>query len=316
VQQHAARRQHRIAVGNLPIAPQGGSRPRNPIILLKETTGERCLPIGIGPKVATAIALIQQCIAPEVPLTHDLMRHILQVLGVRLTAANVTELHDGVFLRKPGLRQRPASQGPPIRLDRARLRTGARPHSGRSRSSTSAGSRSRTSTKIRSHKNAKIHNPRPTAHEQGATRRSKPTTDDSRSSTSPGPAHTSASRQETGIFTEQLRCSCTHQHDAPGERDSLALSWTRSGTRPADQWAADVLAQTLAQASLRNRGPWTHRQYFRADDLGPLISSPSRTHLAASRASGRLAAAVANSVANRYLPASGSSREACRPTPS
>src|SRR6266568_1223343 len=45
-----------------------------PIVLLKETGGERYLPIWIGPMEATAIAFAQQGMVPARPLTHDLMR--------------------------------------------------------------------------------------------------------------------------------------------------------------------------------------------------------------------------------------------------
>jgi bifunctional DNase/RNase len=68
-----------------------------PIVLLKEATGERYLPIWIGAVEATAIAFAQQGIVPPRPLTHDLMRDVVAALGVELTAVNITELRDGVF---------------------------------------------------------------------------------------------------------------------------------------------------------------------------------------------------------------------------
>jgi len=70
----------------------------NPIVLLKETEGERHLPIWIGPNEATAIAFGQQGMVPKVPLTHDLMRDMLEVLGIRLTTVEIRELREGVFL--------------------------------------------------------------------------------------------------------------------------------------------------------------------------------------------------------------------------
>ncbi len=69
----------------------------NPIVLLKETQGERYLPIWIGPNEATAIAFAQQGMVPQRPLTHDLMRDVLEVLEVRLTTVNITALRDGIF---------------------------------------------------------------------------------------------------------------------------------------------------------------------------------------------------------------------------
>jgi bifunctional DNase/RNase len=68
-----------------------------PIVLLKEASGERYLPIWIGAVEATAIAFAQQGIVPPRPLTHDLMRDVVAALGVELTAVNITELRDGVF---------------------------------------------------------------------------------------------------------------------------------------------------------------------------------------------------------------------------
>jgi bifunctional DNase/RNase len=68
-----------------------------PIVLLKEATGERYLPIWIGAVEATAIAFAQQGIVPPRPLTHDLLRDVVAALGVQLTAVNITELREGVF---------------------------------------------------------------------------------------------------------------------------------------------------------------------------------------------------------------------------
>ncbi|MGH3303021.1 MAG: bifunctional nuclease family protein [Streptosporangiaceae bacterium] len=69
----------------------------NPIVLLKETDGERYLPIWIGTNEATAIAYAQQGMVPQRPLTHDLMRDMLEALDIRLTTVNITALRDGIF---------------------------------------------------------------------------------------------------------------------------------------------------------------------------------------------------------------------------
>ena len=55
-----------------------------PIVLLREVTGERYLPIWIGAVEATAIAFAQQGVTPPRPLTHDLMRDVLEATGQRL----------------------------------------------------------------------------------------------------------------------------------------------------------------------------------------------------------------------------------------
>ena len=68
-----------------------------PIVLLKETEGDRYLPIWIGPVEATAIAFAQQGMVPARPLTHDLFRDVLEALGVQLNTVNITALRDGIF---------------------------------------------------------------------------------------------------------------------------------------------------------------------------------------------------------------------------
>ena len=49
-----------------------------PIVLLKETNGDRYLPIWIGAGEATAIAFSLQGVETARPMTHDLMRDILR----------------------------------------------------------------------------------------------------------------------------------------------------------------------------------------------------------------------------------------------
>ena len=68
-----------------------------PIVLLREREGERYLPIWIGPVEATAIALGMQGIETQRPMTHDLMRDLLQGLGVTVNRILITELREGTF---------------------------------------------------------------------------------------------------------------------------------------------------------------------------------------------------------------------------
>jgi len=69
----------------------------NPIVLLRDRESGRYLPIWVGAVEATAIAYAQQGIVPPRPLTHDLLRDILQTLGATLTEVRITALEDGVF---------------------------------------------------------------------------------------------------------------------------------------------------------------------------------------------------------------------------
>lgn len=68
-----------------------------PIVLLKEISGSRYLPIWVGTAEATAIAFSQQGMIPQRPLTHDLLVNILENQKIRLRSVHLTELRDGVF---------------------------------------------------------------------------------------------------------------------------------------------------------------------------------------------------------------------------
>jgi hypothetical protein len=68
-----------------------------PIVLLREVTGERYLPIWIGAVEATAIAFAQQGVTPPRPLTHDLMKDVLEATGQRLDEVRIVDMQDGVF---------------------------------------------------------------------------------------------------------------------------------------------------------------------------------------------------------------------------
>ncbi|NYI47263.1 hypothetical protein BJ993_004343 [Nocardioides aromaticivorans] len=68
-----------------------------PIVLLRETVGDRYVPIWIGAVEATAIAFAQQGVVPPRPLTHDLMRDLLAATGGELSEVRITDVKDGVF---------------------------------------------------------------------------------------------------------------------------------------------------------------------------------------------------------------------------
>ncbi len=68
-----------------------------PIVLLREVTGDRYLPIWIGAVEATAIAFAQQGVVPPRPLTHDLMKDLIGATGNELAEVRITEMRDGVF---------------------------------------------------------------------------------------------------------------------------------------------------------------------------------------------------------------------------
>ena len=68
-----------------------------PIVLLREETGSRYLPIFIGPPEATAIVYALQGMETPRPMTHDLFKSVLDELGAALRQVVITELHDGTF---------------------------------------------------------------------------------------------------------------------------------------------------------------------------------------------------------------------------
>ncbi len=68
-----------------------------PLVLLRESEGERYLPIWVGAVEATAIAFAQQGVVPPRPLTHDLLKDVLGATGNELTEVRITEVSDGVF---------------------------------------------------------------------------------------------------------------------------------------------------------------------------------------------------------------------------
>jgi len=68
-----------------------------PIVLLKEADGERYLPIWIGAVEATAIAFALQGVVTQRPMTHDLMKTMLDDVGVTVDMISITELKEGTF---------------------------------------------------------------------------------------------------------------------------------------------------------------------------------------------------------------------------
>ena len=69
-----------------------------PVVLLREQAGDRrVLPIYIGPEEARAIALALEGVETPRPMTHDLMRDLLQALGAQVRSITVTDLRDSTF---------------------------------------------------------------------------------------------------------------------------------------------------------------------------------------------------------------------------
>lgn len=69
-------------------------------ILLKEIEGVRRLPIIIGAFEAQAIALEIEGIKPPRPLTHDLLKHVIDNLGAIVLEVIIDELRENTFYAK------------------------------------------------------------------------------------------------------------------------------------------------------------------------------------------------------------------------
>ncbi len=72
-------------------------------LILKEVNGARRLPIIIGAFEAQSIALEMEGIKPPRPLTHDLLKNVVESLGGTLTDVYINELRDGTFFAKLSL---------------------------------------------------------------------------------------------------------------------------------------------------------------------------------------------------------------------
>lgn len=66
-------------------------------LILKEVNGLRRLPIIIGAFEAQSIALEMEGIKPPRPLTHDLLKNIMDSLGASLSDVFISDLKDGTF---------------------------------------------------------------------------------------------------------------------------------------------------------------------------------------------------------------------------
>ncbi|MBS1847069.1 MAG: bifunctional nuclease family protein [Actinobacteria bacterium] len=70
-----------------------------PIVLLREVSDQgRILPIFIGGAEAAAIAFALEGVVTPRPLTHDLMRDMLDTLDIHVARVVLTDLVDGTFL--------------------------------------------------------------------------------------------------------------------------------------------------------------------------------------------------------------------------
>ena len=70
------------------------------VVILKEKMSERYLPIWIGPAEADAIAVKLQGVTVPRPLTHDLLRLVIDTLGATINSIVVNDLKNDTFYAK------------------------------------------------------------------------------------------------------------------------------------------------------------------------------------------------------------------------
>jgi bifunctional DNase/RNase len=73
---------------------------KSPVVLLKDGQGEQTLPIWIGLLEAAAIAYALEGVEPARPLTHDLLKVLLEEVGARVPRIDIDALEDNVFHAK------------------------------------------------------------------------------------------------------------------------------------------------------------------------------------------------------------------------
>jgi bifunctional DNase/RNase len=82
-----------VKIRALMMDPNSGT----PIIILKDVSSETMLPIWVGAYEANAIALEIEKIAPQRPMTHDLLRNLIVEMGAHVERVVVTDLRDNTF---------------------------------------------------------------------------------------------------------------------------------------------------------------------------------------------------------------------------
>jgi bifunctional DNase/RNase len=68
-----------------------------PIVVLKGIESETVLPIWVGAFEANAIALEIEKIAPQRPMTHDLLRNLIVECGLSAQKVTITDLQENTF---------------------------------------------------------------------------------------------------------------------------------------------------------------------------------------------------------------------------
>ena len=85
-----------MSIDSIRVSPMNYQR----VVLLKEKDADRYLPIWIGPAEADAIAVKLQDLSVPRPLTHDLLRTVIDALGGSVNYILVNDLQNDTFYAK------------------------------------------------------------------------------------------------------------------------------------------------------------------------------------------------------------------------
>lgn len=69
----------------------------SPVVVLREIEGARVVPIWVGPAEAVSISLAMQGPSLPRPMTHDLMRILLEELKTKLIRLVISDMRDGTY---------------------------------------------------------------------------------------------------------------------------------------------------------------------------------------------------------------------------
>ena len=82
-----------MSISGLTVDPLTNS----PIVILKEIGGDQTLPIWIGLLEATAIASEMEGIKFSRPMTHDLLRNLLEMVDIKVKRVEVCDLKNNTY---------------------------------------------------------------------------------------------------------------------------------------------------------------------------------------------------------------------------
>lgn len=95
-----------VKIGALIMDPNSNS----PIVVLKGVESENILPIWVGAYEANAIALEIEKIAPQRPMTHDLLRNLIIETGMSIESVVISDLTNNTFYARIELTDRESNK--------------------------------------------------------------------------------------------------------------------------------------------------------------------------------------------------------------